>query len=83
MNPCKESFRKYTDPATFERIVEMDSVSEMWQNSVKQYTDAVAIEDNGKQYTYAEIDKDISGLRTLLKSDKITAKALPSSPERP
>lgn len=70
MNPSKESFRKYTDPATFERIVEMDSVSEMWQNSVKEYPDAVAIEDNGKLYTYAEIDKDISGLRTLLKGCK-------------
>ncbi|MBQ3331060.1 MAG: acyl--CoA ligase [Ruminococcus sp.] len=69
LNPSKEVFRKYMDPDQFERIVEMDSVSEMWANSVKQYPDTVAVEDNGRQYTYAQIDADISGLRTLLKSD--------------
>lgn len=68
-SPTKEIFRKFTDPEIFDRIVDMDSVSEMWQNAVKNYPDVTAIEDDGKQYTYAEIDADVSGLRTLIKND--------------
>ena len=68
-NTGREVFKKYMDPAEFERIVEMDSVSEMWQNSVRQYPDAIAIEDNGKKYTYSDIDQDISHFRSLIKSD--------------
>lgn len=68
-SPTKEIFQKYTDPETFDRIVDMDSVSEMWQNSVKCYPDAIAIEDDGKKYSYAEIEADVSGLRTLIKNE--------------
>ena len=64
----REAFRKYTDPDQFDRIVEMDSVSEMWRHSVDTYPDAVAVEDDGKTYTYKEIDADISRFRTLIKS---------------
>ena len=67
-NPNREAFKKYMDPAEFDRIVELDSVSEMWQNSVREYPDAIAIEDNGKKYTYADIDMDISHFRSLIKS---------------
>lgn len=68
-SPTKEIFKKYTDPEQFARIVDMDSVSEMWQNSVKNYPDAIAIEDDGKKYTYAQIDADVSNFRSLIKSD--------------
>jgi long-chain acyl-CoA synthetase len=68
-SPSKEIFRKYTDPEQFGRIVDMDSVSEMWQYSVDRYPDIVAIEDDGKTYTYAEIEADVSRLRTIIKSD--------------
>lgn len=69
MNPTKEAFQKYTDPKTFERIVEMDSVSQMWQQSVRCYPDVIAVEDDGKKYTYAEIDADISAFRAFIKTD--------------
>ena len=68
-SPTKDIFRKYTDQETFDRIVDMDSVSEMWQNSVENYPGVVAIEDDGKKYTYADIEADVAGLRTLVKSD--------------
>jgi long-subunit acyl-CoA synthetase (AMP-forming) len=66
-SPDKEVFRKYCDPAQFDRIVDRDSVSEMWQNSVTEYPDVVAIEDDGKKYTYAEVEEDVSRFRPLLK----------------
>ena len=42
-----EIFRKYTDPETFEKIVDYASVTEMWNHSVEAYPDTPAIVDNG------------------------------------
>ena len=72
INTDRERFRKYTDPAEFERLVDMDSVSEMWQRSVRDYPDVIAIEDNGNQYTYAQIDADVSRFRSLIKREDKT-----------
>ena len=69
MITSKEAFRPYHDPEQFDRIKDMDSVSEMWLNSVKTYPDAIAIEDNGSKYTYAQIDADISRFRPLIRRD--------------
>lgn len=69
LSPTKEIFKQYTDPEQFDRIVDKDSVSEMWRDSVTAYPDAVAIEDDGKSYTYADIEADVSRLRTVIKSD--------------
>ena len=68
-SPSKEIFKKYTDPEQFDRIVDKDSVSEMWRDSVTEYPDVVAVEDDGKSYTYADIEADVSRLRTVVKSD--------------
>ena len=68
-SPSKEIFKQYTDPEQFDRIVDKDSVSEMWRDSVTAYPDVVAIEDDGKRYTYADIEADVSRLRTVIKSD--------------
>ncbi|MBQ3266089.1 MAG: acyl--CoA ligase [Ruminococcus sp.] len=69
MMTTKEVFRPYTDPEQFDRIVEMDSVSEMWRHSVQNYPEAVAISDNGKDHTYAAIDADVSRFRSLIRCD--------------
>ena len=69
LSPSKEIFKQYTDPEQFARIVDKDSVSEMWRDSVTAYPDVVAIEDDGKRYTYADIEADVSRLRTIIKSD--------------
>ena len=62
----KDMFRKYTDPETFERIREFDTVSKMWERCVSEFGDAVAIVDEGKPHTFRELEQDAAGFRTLL-----------------
>ena len=66
-----EVFRKYTDEETFSRIKEMPTVKAMWEMCAKDYADKVAVADNGREITYAEIDKDISALRAMLDKNGI------------
>ena len=62
----RDIFRKYTDAEQFARIVEMDTVSEMWTRCVADYADRPAILDGGVSRTYAELERDAAGFRTLL-----------------
>ena len=62
----REIFEKYTDPETFEKIREYNTVSEMWENCLRQYPQAIAIEDAGEKYSYARLEKDAAEFRTLL-----------------
>jgi len=59
-------FAKYTDAETFAKIVEFDSVSEMWARCIENYSELCAISDDGKQYSYAELENDAAALRTLI-----------------
>lgn len=65
----REVFRKYTDPEIFEKIREYGTVSEMWEVCLREYAGQVAIEDDGKSYTYAQLEADAADLRTLLVRD--------------
>ena len=60
-------FEKYTDKESFSKIVDYANVTQMWEHSVKTYPDSVAIVD-GREYTYAELDKEVAAFRTVLKS---------------
>ena len=71
-----ENFRKYTDPETFEKIVDYASVTEMWNHSVEAYPDTPAIVDNGKTYTYAQLDGMVAAFRGALKDAGITPGSL-------
>ena len=53
-----EVFRKYTSADVWEKLRLYDSVTEMWENSVKEFADSVAIADDGKEYTYQKLDED-------------------------
>lgn len=64
--PDKEIFRQYTDEQTFERIKEFTTVSAMWEHCAHEFKDAPAIVDEGKTRSYAELDADVAGFRTLL-----------------
>ncbi len=64
--PSKEIFRKYTDDATFARIKEFTTVSAMWEHCVSEFADAPAIVDEGKAHSFAELETDAAGFRTLL-----------------
>lgn len=61
------AFAPYTDPETFRRIVEYPSVSAMWQQVSSQYADEPALCDDGKIYTYRELDEAVALFRTVLK----------------
>ena len=59
-------FEKYTDPAQFARIIEMDTVTEMWRRCQAEFPEAEAIVDNGVSYTFARLESDAAGFRTVL-----------------
>ena len=61
-----EVFAKYTTPETFARIKEYDSVAAMWASCVREYPGDVAIVDEGKEYTFADLDRDAALLRTAI-----------------
>jgi long-chain acyl-CoA synthetase len=67
-------FAKYTDPVTFSKIVDYKNITEMWTHSVETYAGNVAIVD-GSNYTYAQLDAEVSAFRTALKE----AGAVPGS----
>ncbi len=60
-----EVFKKYTSEETWNKIVDYQSVSEMWASCVQNYADKTAIVD-GKEYTYSEIDQKVSAMRVAL-----------------
>lgn len=66
-----EVFRKYTDEETFSKIVDYNNVSEMWTHCVEEYKDTVAVIDDGKEYTYTQLDADVSAFRTVLSDNGI------------
>lgn len=57
-------FAKYTDKETFEKIVDYDNVTQMWEHSVATYPQSVAIVD-GEEYTYAALDREVAAFRTV------------------
>lgn len=59
-------FSKYTDESTYQKIVSYDSVSQMWKSCQKQYGNEIAINDNGQNYSYCEIENDVAYFRTTL-----------------
>ncbi len=66
LTQTNESFRKYTDADTFAKIQEFDSISQMWARSVREFAQSVAIDDNGTQHTYAQLEADAAAYRTVL-----------------
>ena len=77
----REKFRKYTDNETFDKIVSYGTVGEMWKNCINKYADLTAVEDDGKKYTYAQLDEDASYFRPLLGKGKRAAILCPNSYE--
>lgn len=65
-------FAKYTDEETFNKIVDYSSLTDMWETSVKNYGDKLAIVD-GEEYTYAQFDAEVSAFRAVLADRGIKA----------
>lgn len=66
MTDARELFRPFTEPSEFERIVEMDTVSEMWTRCVRDYADRTAIIFAGQSHTYRELEDDIAHFRAAI-----------------
>ncbi|MBP5295444.1 MAG: acyl--CoA ligase, partial [Lachnospiraceae bacterium] len=62
----REVFRPYTDPETFDRIREYETVTEMWAKCLADFADRPAIEDDGKSYTFAQLEQDAASVRAAL-----------------
>lgn len=61
-----EAFRKYTDKETFAKIKNYDTVSDMWHATLEQYSTFPAIEDNNFFFTYNDLEKRSSEIRTAI-----------------
>ena len=68
-----EIFRKYTDAATFEKIVDYRDMTDMWESSVGSYKDNLALIDGENEYTYGELDAEVARFRTVLADNNISA----------
>ena len=72
MQNTVEMFRKYTDAQTFSKIVDYDSVSEMWEHSLKTYAENVAVVD-GEAVTYAALGEQVAKMRGELMAKGLKA----------
>lgn len=66
----KNVFEKYADAQTLAKIVDYDCITEMWEHSVKEYADSVAVVD-GAPITYSALDKEVKGMRAYLSAKGI------------
>lgn len=66
LQDTRERFRPYCDPEEFDRIVEMDTVCEMWKKCAEDYSQLTAIEYDGEKYTYSKLDSDCADFRAVL-----------------
>ena len=64
----KKDFEKYTKKEEFEKIVELKTINELWENSVREYKDLIAIQYDGQSYTYEKLDEEIKRFRTVIKN---------------
>ena len=65
-------FSAYTVAEEYERIRTFKNVTEMWTWSANEFADLVALVD-GKNYTYAEVDKDVAAFRAILVENGVKA----------
>lgn len=62
----KNLLAKYMDPQDLERLVDYPSLAAMWKERSGEFSDRVAIEDDGQKYTYGQLEEDASRLRCAL-----------------
>ena len=77
----KEIFRPFHSPEEFEKIVYYKSAGEMWAHCANEYAERTAIEDDGKKYTYAELEDDAAALRGKFGAGRRVALLCPNSYE--
>ena len=68
MSDTRGIFAKYASKETMDRIVEYDTVAAMWADKAKEFAAEIAIDYDGVKHTFAELDKDVSLFRTVIKN---------------
>ena len=68
MKYVENVFEKYTSKEQFERIKCFDSVVELWNESVKEFPNEVALADPNRKVTYQEFDNQVARFRAVLKN---------------
>ena len=71
MKYIENVFANYTSKENIERIKCFDSIQQLWETSVKEFKDEVALADPTRHLTYAELDEEVAKFRAVLISKGI------------
>ena len=69
MKYVENVFKKYVDEKQFARIKCFDSINEMYEHSIQEFSSDVALQDKDRQWTYAQLDEEVSKFRAVLKQN--------------
>lgn len=64
----REYFGQFCTPEELERIVEMNTVTEMWRDCAAQYAGQTAIVFRDERLTFAQLEDAAAGYRTIVKN---------------
>ena len=66
-----ELYRTYTGDETFDRIKHYETVAQMWEDRAAEYADLTAIADDGKTYTFRQLQEDVAHFRAVLRASGV------------
>ena len=66
MKYIENVFANYTSKENIERIKCFDSIKELWETSVKEFKDDIALADPNRKFTYAELEEEVAKFRSVL-----------------
>ncbi len=65
-NTNSQAFNNFTDAKFINSPISFDCVSDMWENSAKEYSELDAIATANEKISYGELDRQVSLFRTVL-----------------
>ena len=71
MKYLENVFANYTSKENIERIKCFDSIKELWETSVKEFKDDIALADPNRKFTYAQLEEEVAKFRSVLLSKGI------------
>ena len=71
MKYVENVFANYTSKENIERIKCFDSIKQLWETSVKEFANEVALADPNRKLTYAKLEEEVAKFRSVLLSKGI------------
>ena len=71
MKYAENVFVKYTGEENIKRIKCFDSLTELWETSVKEFSNQVCLADKDRNLTYQQLDEEVARFRAVLKRNGI------------